>query len=85
MDKTIYLLGLIAGLLTTSAQLPQIIKSFKTKSTGDLSLIMYVFMFIGITLWLIYGIVLRDPPLILANLFSGIFAGCLLIMKLKYK
>ena len=57
-------IGLIAAACTTFAYVPQAVKTIKTKNTKSLSLIMYVIMTVGIVLWLSYGILLRDLPII---------------------
>jgi len=69
----ITIIGLIAGIFTTISSIPQAIKTIKTRSTEDLSLGMYLILTLGLFLWLIYGILKRDMPIILANLFSLIF------------
>ena len=61
------IIGLIAAVLTTAAYVPQVYKTWKTKSAGNISLTMYIAMFIGILLWLIYGIHLNSLAMILAN------------------
>ena len=66
----ITLLGLIAATLTTIAFIPQVIKAWLSKSTKDISLIMYALVTTGILLWLIYGILISDIPLIFANVIS---------------
>jgi MtN3 and saliva related transmembrane protein len=81
----IQFLGLTAGLLTTIAFLPQVIKTWKMRSAKDLSLSTFSLFFIGVTLWLVYGLILNDLPIILANLFTLIFAGILLFFKLRFK
>ncbi|MBI3032538.1 SemiSWEET transporter [Candidatus Woesearchaeota archaeon] len=78
-------LGLIAGLLTTAAFIPQVWKSWKTKSTKDLSLSMTIIFFVGVVLWLIYGITVKDLPMTLWNSITLLLVGVLLILKLKYK
>jgi MtN3 and saliva related transmembrane protein len=78
------LLGLIAGTCTTFAFLPQLLKIWKTKSTGDISLWMYVVICTGILLWLIYGIMIGSLPVVLANSVTLVIAAMILIMKIKY-
>lgn len=82
---TIEILGLIAATLTTSAFVPQVYKVFKSKSTKDISLTMYAILFIGLSLWFVYGIVKESWPIILANAITGILVSAVLIFKLKYK
>ncbi|CAL2088878.1 SemiSWEET transporter [Tenacibaculum sp. 190524A02b] len=78
-------LGYMAAFLTTASFVPQVYKTWKTKSTEGLSLTMYSMFFTGIVCWLIYGIYLNSLPIILANTVTGISAFALIIMKLKYK
>ena len=61
------ILGLVAATISTIGFFPQAIKTIKTKRTADLSLGMYLFLTVGFTLWLIYGIMLKDLPIIFAN------------------
>jgi len=79
------LIGLSAAVLTTSAFVPQIIKTWKVKETKDISFGMYLIFVIGIVLWLIYGILWKDLPLIIANSVSLLFSLAILIMKIRYK
>ena len=84
MANWITYFGLIAGVLTTISFLPQVIKSLKTKKTGDVSVLMYVVLVIGVFLWMIYGILINDLPLILANLITFILTFSVLILKLRH-
>ncbi len=79
----ITVLGLIAASCTTIAFLPQVIKAFRTRETKDISLIMYIVLVTGVFLWLVYGIIIEDIPLILANSLTLLFAAVVLILKLK--
>lgn len=79
------IIGLTAGFCTTVAFLPQAIKTWKTKSAKDLSLGMYSIFCTGIILWLIYGFLINDLPVILTNLASMILATSILYFKLSYK
>lgn len=79
------IIGLIAAVLTTSSFIPQAVKTWKTKSAGNLSLTMYIAMFTGIVLWLIYGIHLRSLAMILANAVTALLTLIIIIFKLRYK
>lgn len=81
----ITILGLIAAVCTTTSLMPQTIKIIKTKHTKDLSLGMYILMVAGVLLWLIYGIILKNLPLIAANGISMVFSSTILYLKIKYK
>jgi len=82
---TITIIGMAAAVFTTISFLPQAIKVIKTKNTSDLSLVMYMSFTTGVLLWLIYGYLLNDLPILIANSITLIFAVTILIMKLKYK
>lgn len=83
--ESITYLGLLAGALTTISLLPQVLKTWKTKSAGDISFWMFFILFVGIFCWLIYGIILNDLPLILANSISLTLNSIIIYFKLKYK
>jgi MtN3 and saliva related transmembrane protein len=84
MNYTI-ILGYLAGALTTLAFLPQLIKVWKSKSTHDISLVMFIVICTGISLWLIYGILINSLPIILANIVTLAIAGMILLLKIKYR
>lgn len=81
----VMLIGFGAAILTTIAFLPQVIKTWKEKHAKDISLGMYLIFIAGVILWLVYGIMLKNPPMIFANIVTLILAGTVLILKLKYK
>ena len=78
-------IGLLAGTLTTISFLPQAVKTWKTKSARDVSLGMFVIFCTGVFLWIVYGFLVKDLPVVATNLFTFIFAASILLMKLKYK
>ena len=78
-------LGFVASTLTISAFLPQVIKAWKTKSTKDVSLLMFSMLIIGNILWLVYGVLINSLPLVITNILIFIFASTILILKIKYK
>ncbi len=78
------LVGLIAAALTTFAFLPQVIRAWTTRSTRDISLVTFVAFTVGITLWLTYGALIGDLPLLAANTVSLLFAATILYFKLRY-
>ncbi len=80
----ISIIGLLAGTCTTASFFPQVIKTFKSKETKDLSLSMYIVLATGIFLWTVYGILNNDLPIIIANGISFILATIVLALKLKY-
>lgn len=83
MDKLFYI-GIIAGTLTTSAFLPQVVQAAKTKQTKDLSLAMFVVTAMGLTLWIVYGVFVKSAPIILANTVTLALVCYLIFLKVKY-
>jgi MtN3 and saliva related transmembrane protein len=78
-------IGIIAAFCTTLSFLPQVIQVLKTKHTKDLSLMMYLVFVTWVFLWLVYGIMVRDIPIIVANTVTLILASIILLMKIRYK
>lgn len=78
-------IGLLAGALTTTAFLPQVLKTWKTRSAKDLSLGMFSLFCLGVLLWLVYGIFTNDIPVIAANMLTLMLASTLLFFKLRFK
>lgn len=78
-------LGLIAATLTTLSFVPQVVKTWKMKETRDISLSMFVMLAIGIVLWMVYGFIIQDLPVILANCMSFILTTIIIYFKIKYK
>lgn len=77
-------LGLAAGILSTSSFLPQVIKIWKTRSARDLSYGMIVLFLSGISLWFLYGVQVQALPIILANGVTIILLLILLGLKIRY-
>jgi MtN3 and saliva related transmembrane protein len=84
MDMT-QIIGLVAGTCTSLAAAPQLIKAWKTKEVKDISLKMFLLFVVGISLWLLYGVLKSDLPIIITNSISLAFNGAMLTLKLKYK
>lgn len=76
-------LGLAAAFCTTAAFVPQAVRTWRTRSTGDLSLQMYVVLVAGTALWLAYGLAIGDVPLIAANGITLLLAASILYVKLR--
>lgn len=79
------MIGSIAGVLTTLAFIPQVIKVIKTKDTKSLSLGMYSMQVLGVLLWLIHGFVIGDMALIIANAVTFCLSLIILVYKIIYK
>lgn len=84
MDS-IEILGLLAATCTTVAFIPQVYKVWKEKSAKDISLLMYLVLTMGLTLWLIYGIKIYSIPVILANGITLFLVLFMVYLKLKHK
>lgn len=78
----IQIIGFTAATLTTLAFVPQAWRVFRTKSCGDLSLWLFLIFSLGVLLWLIYGILVTDLPIILANTVTLVLALYILFMKI---
>jgi MtN3 and saliva related transmembrane protein len=85
MPELADLLGSAAGALTTAAFVPQAVKTWKSRSTGDLSLGMFLVFALGVLLWLCYGIIISSTPIIVANSVTLALALSILLMKLRFK
>lgn len=83
--NAIQILGLMAGSLTTAAFLPQVIKTWKSRSAKDLSLGMFSLFCVGVMMWLAYGFAVNDIPVIAANLLTLVLASTLLFFKLRFR
>jgi MtN3 and saliva related transmembrane protein len=82
--KSIDLVGYIAATLTTAAFLPQVLKIWQTKSTKDLALPTLLSFIVGISMWLIYGLLVNSTPIIMANAVTLVLNLAILRFKLKY-
>lgn len=78
-------LGLAAGLLTSIAAVPQVIKTLRSRHVRDLSIWQPLLLSVGIALWLIYGILINDTPLIVANITPLVCNFMLTFMKIRFK
>ncbi|AUG52511.1 SemiSWEET transporter [Thalassospira marina] len=77
-------LGLIAGSLTTLAFLPQVLRTWRTRSTADISLGMFLVLCTGIALWFVYGLINGDWPVIISNGLTFLLASTILGFKLRH-
>ena len=77
--------GIIAGIFTAASLMPQLIKTFKTKKAEQLSLGMLIILMCGLAVWIYYGILRKDVPIIATNAFSFLLNIILMILRAKYK
>ena len=76
--------GYFAAILTTTAFLPQLIKTLKTKKANDVSLTTLVMFIIGVLSWIIYGYNISSRPILIANLITLILNLLILISKIYF-
>ena len=76
--------GFLAAILTTIAFLPQLYKTWQTKSADDVSLIMLILFITGLISWIIYGLKINSIPILVANIVTFIFNFSILILKITY-
>jgi MtN3 and saliva related transmembrane protein len=77
-------IGVIAGLLTTLAYVPQVVKVWRSRSARDISLTMFLMMTAGIALWLVYGLLIGSIGLVLANGATLGLTAAVLVAKLRF-
>lgn len=78
------MLGSVAGACTTLAFVPQLVRVYRTRSTKDISLGMFLVFCTGITLWLLYGLRVHAMPIVVANGVTLVLAGAILVAKLRF-
>ncbi len=78
------IIGLIAATLTTAAFIPQVIQTWKSRSAKDLSLGLVSMLTFGTLMWLVYGLMINDLPVILANIISFVLNASLFYFKIRY-
>jgi MtN3 and saliva related transmembrane protein len=84
-ENSIEIIGLCAGIFTSLSLLPQLIKIIRDKKAEDLSLFYLIVLFIGVALWIWYGILRKDLPIIATNGISLILNGIIIILGIKLK
>ncbi|MHB1605455.1 MAG: SemiSWEET family sugar transporter [Leptospirales bacterium] len=78
-------IGVLAGILTTAAFLPQIIQVLKSRETKDISLIMYLLSVTGVSIWTYYGFLIKAPPIVFFNAINLVLILIILFAKLYWK
>jgi MtN3 and saliva related transmembrane protein len=79
------LLGMTAGCISSITFLPQVIKTWKTRSATDISLLMFTFATISVIMWLVYGIILGNIPIIFTNAMVLLFSLIMLYLKYRFR
>ncbi|MGO4773209.1 SemiSWEET family sugar transporter [Flavobacterium sp. W22_SRS_FK3] len=77
------ILGLLAGICVTISVVPQIIKVWKTKKVKQISLLTFSVLTFGIAMWIVYGILKNDFPIIITNSIS-LFLNLIMVYFLIY-
>jgi MtN3 and saliva related transmembrane protein len=83
-SQLVTIIGIAAGLLTSTSLIPQLVKICKTKKAEDVSLFMLFILLAGVCLWIVYGCMKKDLPIILTNSFSVVINCCILGFRIKY-
>jgi len=78
-------IGMVAGTLTSIAAVPQVVKTLRTRHARDISIWQPLLLAFGVALWMIYGMLIHDLPLILANIIPLICNALLTALKLHYR
>ena len=81
---TAEIVGIAAGVFTTLCWLPQVVKTLRARSARDLSLATQAAFTFGVLLWLLYGLLLGRPALILPNAITLVLSGTVLALKLRF-
>lgn len=83
--NTIQVVGLVAGICTALSLLPQLIKMLKEKKARDLSLFYLTMLFVGLCLWIVYGFLRSDIPIIVTNATSLALNVVIIALGIRYK
>ncbi len=84
-DRIIIITGIAAGILTAVSMMPQVIKTIKTKKAEHVSPLMLIILIGGVSLWIVYGILKKDLPIIFTNIFSVIVNVCMLYLRWRFR
>jgi MtN3 and saliva related transmembrane protein len=77
--------GIVAGVFTAVSLLPQLIKLIRDKKAKDISLFYLMILFCGLCLWVWYGFLKNDLPIIATNSFSLLVNTAMIVLGIKYK
>ena len=85
MPDSVELIGYLSAVLTTVSFVPQVLQTLRTRDVRSISLAMYAMFTIGIAGWLVYGLLLRAWPIVVANVVTLSLASIILVLKLRYR
>lgn len=77
-------LGTLAAICTTISFLPQVVRTWRSRSVADISLVMYLVFCTGLALWLAYGLFIDSFPVVAANAVTLVLAGSVLVMRILF-
>ncbi|PRY55170.1 MtN3 and saliva related transmembrane protein [Arcticibacter pallidicorallinus] len=78
------LIGIVAGTCTSTAVIPQLVKTIKEKKAEDVSPLMFFILLTGTSIWTYYGFLKDDLPIIVTNIFSSLVTITMLFMKFRF-
>jgi MtN3 and saliva related transmembrane protein len=78
-------IGYLAAVISTASFLPQVWHTLKTRDVSGISLGMYSVFTAGVSLWLVYGLLLASWPIVIANFITLTLAASILVMKLRFR
>ncbi len=78
-------IGFTAGALTTVAFLPQLQRTWKTRSADDVSLAMLLTFTTGVLLWFVYGLLVQSWPIVVTNVVTFLLTAAILVLKLRFR
>jgi len=81
----IEVLGLAAGCMTTCSFMPQVVRTYRSRSVADISLRMYLLLCAGIAMWVVYGVLIGSVSVVAANSVSLCLTLAILVMKIAYR
>ena len=82
MNETV--IGIVAGVLTSTSAIPQLIKTFRERKADEISTVMFLVLFSGTSLWAYYGVLREDWPIIVTNSFSSLVSALMLFLKFRF-
>jgi len=79
------IIGFVAGFFIAVSMIPQVIKSYKTKSVEDISFLMLIIIALGAFLWTVYGMLIKSLPIMMMDGFAFFINLLLIFIKIKYR
>lgn len=78
------LIGIVAGIFTSTSVIPQLVKTVREKKAEDVSPLMFLILLTGTSIWTYYGILKEDLPIIITNAFSSLVTIVMLFLKFRF-